>query len=497
MWAAALLGLVSLILAGQALGSAQSPPPQASGQQSTKSTGQQNATKQSQPIGKQAASQTGKPTSGQNAGQNAAGQAPAKQAAGQKATKQAPGQPVKQAAVQNAQATRAPVIPPGFRLLSLSEGRAIAQGISWADDEEGLSPDCSHLVHRLYEQAGYSYPYVSSLDLYRGTGQFLRVRYAQPGDLVVWQGHVGIVVDPKEHSFFSTTHSGVRTLNYRSAYWQARGYPRFFRYLTKSPLKGGAASEASNRSSGVQPKEQAVMGGGGVGSGRENRPGLQTVKAVPGPTAGPTGRATDKSRSDTVRIEAGASKAHEETTKSREETTEASRARVENTSRTSSTRASTPGSLLQIPLRATGHAPQALDVTAALHAANLEAGEILRAGNLDRLERPVVVYRQLQVSGIELKGKRGIARIHVETVAAVTAERMEAQSGSEDHQLELQLTKKGWVIMQGNEIAYVPRDGAMRILAARLVVLTQDKEPSNGKDREQAEIVRFMNLLVE
>jgi len=133
----------------------------------------------------------------------------------------------------------------------------------------------------------------------------------------------------------------------------------------------------------------------------------------------------------------------------------------------------------------------------ALQAANLNAGEILRAGNLERLDRPVVVYRQLQVSGIELKGKRGIARIHVETVAALTAERMEAQSGSEDHQLELQLTQKGWVILQGNEIAYVPRDGAMRILAARLAALTQDKEHSNLKDREQAEIVRFMNLLVE
>lgn len=473
MWAAALLGLVSLTLVGQALGSAQSPQPQASGQQSTKSSGQQSAARQSQPIGKQVASQTGKQTSGQ------------------KATQQAPG--------QKPQAPKQPAIPPGFRLLSLSEGRAIAQGISWADDEEGLSPDCSHLVHHLYEQAGYSYPYVSSLDLYRGTGQFFRVRYAQPGDLVVWQGHVGIVVDPKEHSFFSTTHSGVRTLNYRSAYWQARGYPRFFRYLTKNPLKGGAASEASNRTPGVQPKEQAVMGGGGGG---ESRPGLQTVKAAPVEAA----RTTDKSRNAAARMEAVASKPHEETAKSHEEsaksheeTTGTSRARIENASRTSSTLPSlfTGASLLQIPLRATGHAPQAKDVTSALQAANLEAGEILRAGNLERLERPVVVYRQLQVSGIELTGKRGVAKIHVETMAALTAEHMEAQSGSEDHQMELQLTKKGWVILQGNEIAYVPRDGAMRILAARLAALTQDKERSNVKDREQAEIVRFMDLLVE
>lgn len=370
----------------------------------------------------------------------------------------------------------------------MNEGRAIAQGISWADDEEGLSPDCSHLVHHLYEQAGYTYPYASSLDLYRGTGQFWRVRYAQPGDLVVWQGHVGIVVDPKEHSFFSTTSSGVRTLNYRSAYWQARGYPRFFRYLTKNPLKGGGTSEAANRPAGVQPKGQTVTVGGGGG---ESRPGLQAVKAAPVPVSAE--RATDKSRNEIV-----ASKSHEEATG-------ASRARIENASRTSSTLStlssssigSTGASLMQIPVRTTGHAPQAPDVTSALQTANLEAGEILRGGNLERLERPVVVYRQLQVSGIELKGKRGIARIHVETVAALSAERMEAQSGSEDHQMELQLTKKGWVIVEGNEIAYVPRDGAMRILAARLAALTQSTERGTVRDREQTEIVRFMNLLVE
>jgi len=140
-----------------------------------------------------------------------------------------------------------PILPPGYRLLTLNEGRAIAQGIAWTDDEEGLSPDCSHLVHALYQQAGYAYPYTSSLDLYRGARPFLRVRYAHPGDLVVWRGHVGIVVNPQEHSFFSTTSSGARIQSYHSAYWRARGYPHFFRYLMKAPLKANVgATEGSS-----------------------------------------------------------------------------------------------------------------------------------------------------------------------------------------------------------------------------------------------------------
>lgn len=438
MCAAALLGQVSLALANQA-----------------QTSGQQSAERQSAQTAKQASDQ------------KAQGAPPSPQTG-------------KQVSGQKPQAARPATIPPGFRLLSLKEGQTIVQEMSWADDEEGLAPDCSHLVHRLYEQAGYTYPYANSLDLYGGTSQFLRVRYAQPGDLIVWRGHVGIIVDPQEHSFFSTTSSGTRMLDYRSQYWRARGYPRFFRYLTKGPMKGGT-SEASNQPPGLphpasQPpttlrKDQAVIGGG------ESRPTVQSVKAAPIPAA----RAADKPRSDTA-----ASKPYEEAVSP-------SLARTGSSSQA----ASSQTSLLQIPLRVVGKQPKAADVTSALQTANLEAGEILRAGNLGQLERPVVVYQQLQVSAVEVKGKRGVAQIQVETVAALTAARAESQVGREDHQLELRRTKNGWVVLQGNEIVYVPRDGAMRILAARLAALTQSTERSTAKEREQADIVRFMNLLVE
>jgi NlpC/P60 family protein len=366
----------------------------------------------------------------------------------------------KQASGQKAQPARPPAIPAGFRLLSLKEGRAIAQGIAWADDEEGLAPDCSHLVHTLYEQAGYPYPYASSLDLYRGTGQFVRVRYAHPGDLIVWRGHVGIVLDPQEHSFFSSVTSGARNQNYRSAYWRARGYPHFFRYSTKSPLKGtGGTSEAADRPPNRQPQEQGVVGS--AENRTSERASVRAVKALPN--------------------------------KAQTEVVPASTPRVENSSHASASQTPPP----QILLRTKAKQPKAADLNSALEAANLEAGEMLRAANLEKLERPVVVYRQLQVSSVELKGKRGTAEIRVETVAALTPERMEPQLGWEDHQLELQRTKKGWLMTPANQNVYVPRDGAMRILSARLAALTQSAERSTEKDREQSDIIRFMNLLVE
>ena len=335
----------------------------------------------------------------------------------------------------------------------------------WADDEEGLAPDCSHLVHTLYEQTGHPYPYASSLDLYGGTSQFIRVRTPQPGDLIVWRGHVGIVVDPKEHSFFSSVTSGAHIQNYRSAYWRSRGYARFYRYLTRTPLKGsGGTSEAASQP--LWPKDQGVI------SSTENRPSLQAVKEAPAST----GKAAGKARGD-----GAPSRPHNEVVPT-------TATRSENSS---------PTAPIQIPLRTAGHAPKSADVTAALEASNLEAGEILRAENLARLDRPVVIYRQLQVSGVELKGKRGTAQMQVETLATLTAERMESQLGWEDHQLELERTKKGWVMTAGNHSVYVPRDGALRILAARLAALTQSTDRSTEKDREQADIIRFLNLLVE
>src|SRR5207302_4385379 len=81
------------------------------------------------------------------------------------------------------------------------------------------------------------YPYATSVDLYVGTGSFWLVRTAQPGELIVWRGHVGIVVSPRDHSFFSSVSAGTQIQNYGSTYWQARGYPRFYRYLTPVHLK--------------------------------------------------------------------------------------------------------------------------------------------------------------------------------------------------------------------------------------------------------------------
>ena len=94
--------------------------------------------------------------------------------------------------------------------------------------------DCSHLVHAIYDEAGFTYSYAPSADLYAGVEGFQRVKNPEPGDLVVWRGHVGIVIKPSRHIFFSVLSSGPGTDDYTTPYWKHRGKPRFYRYVKSS-----------------------------------------------------------------------------------------------------------------------------------------------------------------------------------------------------------------------------------------------------------------------
>src|SRR5437870_9997944 len=59
-------------------------------------------------------------------------------------------------------------------------------------------------------------------------------------NLVVWRGHVGIVVNPAQHVFFSAMRSGPGIDSYDAPYWKHLGKVRFYRYVK------GLAQNASN-----------------------------------------------------------------------------------------------------------------------------------------------------------------------------------------------------------------------------------------------------------
>ncbi len=107
--------------------------------------------------------------------------------------------------------------------------------------------DCSHLVHAIYERAGFPYAYVPSSDLYAGVKGFQRVKLPEPGDLVVWRGHAGIVIKPSQHIFFSFMRSGPGIDDYQAPYWKSRGRPRFYRYVKNESCAGCNSAPRSRR----------------------------------------------------------------------------------------------------------------------------------------------------------------------------------------------------------------------------------------------------------
>jgi len=142
----------------------------------------------------------------------------------------------------------------GSRLLSEKEGRAIVKA-AWKLQRVAGAQDCSHLIHQIYQSAGFGYPYQSSFDLYAGAEKFARVKSPHAGDLVVWPGHVGIVVNASQHSFYSLVRSGLEEQDYEGAYWRSRGSPRFYRYRIDS---GGVVDVVAAHAAATESEEPAA-----------------------------------------------------------------------------------------------------------------------------------------------------------------------------------------------------------------------------------------------
>jgi hypothetical protein len=333
----------------------------------------------------------------------------------------------------------------GPRPIARTEGRKILATIPTIDADSESETDCSHLVHDVYEHAGFPYDYVSSRDLYIGSTNFTRVRAPQAGDLVVWRGHVGIVIDPKEHSFFSSVRSGPDTQFYDSPYWRSRGIARFFRYVTEKPLPSGRTLEAT-RHADQQPLQAASRSS-------QNRPPFRLPKAAP-TLAANSAPAAETSSSATVE---------------------------------------TPR---EIVLQVARKNPSPEEVAAAFVEMNQDSGESLRTHSLNSPGKPIVVYREVRVSEIQIKGKRGTAVVRIESLGAPQNTQTGSQLRWQEQPVEFEKTKRGWVMRPIQEAAYVKREVALQVLSARLAELAQNTDTTPEQEREQKQIIRFLNFLV-
>ena len=335
--------------------------------------------------------------------------------------------------------------PIGPRLLTLNDGLAILGAALDSRHHADFPSDCSHFVHGLYQRAGFAYEYASSSELYAGINEFRRVASPQPGDLAVWQGHAGIVVNPVQHSFFSLLRSGPGVDWYDSPYWKQRGRPRFFRYVK--------AVSGSGLSNSIRPVSLKPAAG-------KTEPNEPVAK----------GPAPDMSEESTR--EAGNSPTLGE---------------------------NQPVNALPLRVSVVNSVrPNPDQVSAAFLQACADSEESLRGRDLFKSAQSLIVFNHIVVTRVQHKGSQHWAEIQIDELASLAGTKADVHKRSERQRWSLnRRDNTSWELTPLRDTIYLPLPVAVRVLAHELAQLTEDSPDPASRTQEKAELARVLNALLE
>jgi cell wall-associated NlpC family hydrolase len=329
----------------------------------------------------------------------------------------------------------------GSRAPTRSEGLAILDVALDSRHHAEFGFDCSHFVHGIYERAGLPYEYASSSELYAGIDEFRRVANPQPGDLAVWRGHAGIVVNPVEHSFFSVLRSGPGLASYDSPYWKRRGRPHFFRYVKSVPR---GARSTPIRTASWKP---TVLG---------NTEPRETDVDDPG--SNQTGSSARLAENQIVNAE-------------------------------------TPRVVV---LNFARNKPD--QVTAAFLQACNDSEEKLGGRALFKSAQSLIVFGDFEVKKVHITGNQGWIDVRIDELVSLAGGKVEVRERSERQRWSLRRDDtKSWMLTPSRNAIYLPQHTAERILAHRLAQLTEDipdNTPRNASGiQEKAELARVLDVL--
>jgi len=353
----------------------------------------------------------------------------------------------------------------GQRLLTLEEGRSIVN-VAWQQDRPvaGMR-DCSHFVHQIYADAGFEYPYASSFEIYAGDENFERVKNPHAGDLIAWRGHVGIVVDPLQHSFYSLVRTGLEAQDYEAPYWRSRGRPRFYRYkVEKSRVLRAANTAGASRNSDSRRRrsvDTVVEERTPAGFDPSNRPpeaASEKTDVIYGPPAPPVSPVMEKKAAAEFEI---------------------------------------PASVLI----ATGNKPPTREeVEEGISELSDAYGSVLRSDDAMKAQLPMVIVEQFRVERVDVKRDHGWARLAVDSRVVIGGGAAQVKRRHEKVRWELRRTESGWEAVTPADRTYVPHDVAVKNLAASLAQLTNSDGAAEHQPavlRQEAQLAGLLNVLLE
>jgi len=330
------------------------------------------------------------------------------------------------------------------RLVSLDEGLAILSAALDSRHHAAFSSDCSHFVHGLYERAGFPYAYAPSSDLYAGIDEFRRVTNPQPGDLSVWRGHAGIVINPGQHSFFSLLRSGPGIASYDSSYWKRKGRPRFYRYVKAVP-------------------------------GRSLSSSLQTASLRP--------TSPDLTESDG---------------EAPEEAPEVSK-NISIETASFNTRAAKP--VVSTPPKAAivnSVHPKPEQVATAFLQSCIDSEPSLRGRDLLNSTQPVIVFDHFTVKKVHIAGSQDWVDVQIDELVSLTRGKGDFHQRSERQRWPLtRRDKTTWELTPPREAVYLPQHIAVRLLAQQLAQFTEDRPAPATRATENAELARLLDELLQ
>jgi hypothetical protein len=345
-----------------------------------------------------------------------------------------------------------------YRLLTRDEGQAIVDAISAHHQSlrgKRAKPDCSHLVNAIYDLAGFPYPYAKSADLYRGHASFVRVSAPQPGDLIVWRGHVGLVLDSRQHFFYSSLRSGLDSEDYTSAYWRKRGTPRFYRYRSASDQAILTARQVEPRNSAEGSFRTQLVSQSTTDEPRKNVTSRDSLE--------PLSTSDDDSP-------------------------------IQHVSNAQENNRTAPSN---ISINLGNKKPTTEQLKESISKTYQSVSQGLSADSLLHSKSTVVIFTQLRVERLEFKGKHGWADVSIDTEATLTAGALDKENRHDQQRWELQRAKTGWTIVAPTQNVYVPRAFAVRIFAQQLAQLTDQNSTSvSASDSQQGRLASLLNTLL-
>jgi len=330
-------------------------------------------------------------------------------------------------------------------LLSFEQGQALVDFALQQGRGPGRKPDCSHLVHKIYNRTGLHYAYAESRDLYQGVHAFEQVSRPQPGDLIVWRGHVGIVVSPEDRTFFSSVRSGIVTEPWTTDSWKMRGRPRFFRYRI------GPATD------------QALLAA--LTTSQMERDDSPVAAQAPGRAYPLSGKTTRKPPADGALSPLPAQ------------------------SHSAPTEPDSPSLTAVIHQRAK---PTKKDVAIALRQSGDARAEKLIAGQLFDLSHPISIIERMEVRKVKISKEQGLVILKLNEILTL-ADGKVASGKTVQRQLILSRRNDAWVISDPQERLYLPQEQALGVFKRQAEFFLQRK-PSSSATRS---VVKALDVLYD